>query len=55
MIDREYSFGLYRALAAALPWLTDEPLAGVHPIRGLTACAAGLIVGGRTRLTVRHA
>jgi CRISPR-associated protein Cas6 len=53
MIDREYSYALHRALARALPWLTDEPLAGVHPIKGLTACAGGLIIGGRTRLVLR--
>jgi CRISPR-associated protein Cas6 len=53
MIDREYSYALYRALARALPWLIDEPLAGVHPIKGLTACAGGLLIGGRTRLVLR--
>jgi len=53
MIDREYSYGLYRALAAALPWLIDEPRTGVHPIKGLTACAGGLLIGGRTRLVLR--
>jgi CRISPR-associated protein Cas6 len=52
-IGRDYAGGLYRALAAALPWLDDEPLAGVHPMRGLTPCADGLIVGGRTRLLLR--
>jgi CRISPR-associated protein Cas6 len=36
-----------------LPWLEDEPLAGVHPIRGLTPCADGMIVGGRTRIVLR--
>ncbi len=49
----DYADGLYRALAAALPWLDDEPLAGVHPIRGLTPCADGLMLGGRTRLLLR--
>ncbi len=52
-IDRDYSYGLFQALAAALPWLAEEPLAGVHPIRGLTACADRLLVGGRTRLVLR--
>lgn len=52
-IERDYAYGLYLALTAALPWLADEPLAGVHPIRGLTACAGGLLVGGRTRLVLR--
>lgn len=53
VIERDYPVGLYRALAALLPWLEDEPLAGVHPIRGLTPCPGGLMVGGRTRLTLR--
>ncbi len=52
-IARDYADGLYHALAAALPWLDDEPLAGVHPIRGLTPCADGLMLGGRTRLLLR--
>jgi CRISPR-associated protein Cas6 len=53
LVGRDYAGGLYRALAAALPWLNDEPLAGVHPIRGLTPCADGLLIGGRTRLMLR--
>jgi CRISPR-associated protein Cas6 len=52
-LARDYAGGLYRALAAALPWLNDEPLAGVHPMRGLTPCADGLLIGGRTRLLLR--
>ncbi|MEW5880747.1 MAG: type I-MYXAN CRISPR-associated protein Cas6/Cmx6 [Pseudomonadota bacterium] len=52
-IGRDYADGLCRALTAALPWLDDEPLAGVHPMRGLTPCLDGLLVGGRTRLTLR--
>lgn len=53
VIERDYPAGLYRALAALLPWLEDEPLAGVHPMRGLTPCPDGLMVGGRTRITLR--
>lgn len=52
-VERDYPSGLYRALAAALPWLADEPHAGVHPMRGLTPCADGLMVGGRTRIVLR--
>lgn len=52
-IAPDYGDALYRALAAALPWIDEEPLAGVHPIRGLTACAGRLLVGGRTRLVLR--
>lgn len=53
VIERDYPVGLYRALAGRLPWLDDEPLAGVHPMRGLTPCPGGLLVGGRTRITLR--
>jgi CRISPR-associated protein Cas6 len=53
VLDRGYPFRLLRALQAALPWLADEPLAGVHPLRGLTPCADGYLVGGRTRLVLR--
>lgn len=53
VIDRDYPAGLYRALVALLPWLEEEPLAGVHPIRGLTPCPDGMLVGGRTRIVLR--
>ena len=54
MIDREYPYGLYRALAASLPWLDDEPSAGIHPMRGLTPCLGGrMMIGGRTRIVLR--
>jgi CRISPR-associated protein Cas6 len=53
IVERDYPAGLYRALAALLPWLDEEPLAGVHPMRGLTPCAGGLLVGGRTRIILR--
>jgi CRISPR-associated protein Cas6 len=52
-IDTDYPSGLYRALAAALPWLEDETQAGIHPMRGLTPCAGRLMVGGRTRVVLR--
>jgi CRISPR-associated protein Cas6 len=52
-IDRDYSAGLYEALRALAPWLDDEPLAGVHPLRGLTPAAGSLLLGGRARLMLR--
>jgi len=52
-VDRDYPQGLYEALRAAAPWLDDEPLAGVHPMRGLTPSAGALLIGGRTRLVLR--
>jgi len=52
-VDRDYPQGLYEALRAAAPWLDEEPLAGVHPIRGLTPSTGALLIGGRTRLVLR--
>jgi CRISPR-associated protein Cas6 len=52
-LDRDYPAGLHQALRAAAPWLDEEPLAGVHPISGLTPCAEALLIGGRTRLVLR--
>ncbi len=53
MLECDYASGLYRALVTALPWLDDEPMAGVHAVRGLTPCAGGLLIGGRTRMVLR--
>jgi CRISPR-associated protein Cas6 len=53
VIERDYPVALYRALARRLPWLDDELLAGVHPLRGLTPCPDGMLIGGRTRLVLR--
>jgi CRISPR-associated protein Cas6 len=52
-IDRAYPYALARELTSALPWLAEEPLAGVHPIRGLTASGQQYVVGGRARLALR--
>ncbi|MGE5336633.1 MAG: type I-MYXAN CRISPR-associated protein Cas6/Cmx6 [Gemmatimonadota bacterium] len=53
VIDRDYPFALCAALLDVLPWLGSEPHAGVHPLRGATACSEGLLLGGRTRLVLR--
>jgi len=53
VIERDYPAQLYRALTLLLPWLEDEPLAGVHPMRGLTPCPDGMLVGGRTSIVLR--
>jgi len=52
-VDRDYPVGLYEALRALAPWLDEEPLAGVHPLRGLTPAAGSLLLGGRVRLMLR--
>ncbi|MCX8005660.1 MAG: type I-MYXAN CRISPR-associated protein Cas6/Cmx6 [Burkholderiaceae bacterium] len=52
-IAREYADALTEQLCAALPWLGDEAEAGVHPLRGTTACGEELLLGGRASLTLR--
>ena len=52
-VERDYPAGLYQALRAVAPWLDEEPLAGVHPLRGLTPAVGSLLLGGRSRLLLR--
>jgi CRISPR-associated protein Cas6 len=51
-LPRDYHALLWAALLERLPWLADEPGAGVHPIRGATT-DAGLLLSRRARLTLR--
>lgn len=52
-LAQDHSAALYEALRALAPWLDEEPLAGVHPLRGVTLSAGELLLGGRARLTLR--
>jgi CRISPR-associated protein Cas6 len=52
-VERDYPVGLYEALRQLAPWLDEEPMAGVHPMRGLTPAAGQWLIGGRTRLLLR--
>jgi len=52
-IPADHGRTLYRLLAERLPWLEDEPHAGVHPIRGARIGGDVLHVGGRGRLMLR--
>jgi len=52
-IEREYAAALHETVAAALPWLEQEPAAGIHPLRGATVVDGLLCVGARTRLILR--
>jgi CRISPR-associated protein Cas6 len=52
-IERDYADALHAQLLAALPWLDEEPRAGVHPLRGVTPADGRLLLGARTRLTLR--
>jgi CRISPR-associated protein Cas6 len=53
----DYALPLWHALRANLPWLVDEPTAGVHPLAGVSAGESGsgtvLHLGRRTRLILR--
>ena len=52
-IPADHAWALYRALAARLDWLDEEPAAGVHPIPG-TQSAGGIVhLGRRARLLMR--
>lgn len=52
-VGQDYADALHEALRQLAPWLDDEPLAAVHPLRGLTPAAESLLLGGRARLVLR--
>ncbi len=49
----DYADRLWRAIEARIPWLADEPLAGVHPLAGVSAGDHELYLTRRARLTLR--
>jgi CRISPR-associated protein Cas6 len=49
----DYADRLWRAIEARLPWLADEPLAGVHPLAGVSAGNHELYLTRRAHLTLR--
>lgn len=51
-LPRDHATALWAALTEQLPWLADEPLAGVHAIRG-AATETGLLLSRRARLALR--
>ncbi len=52
-IAQDYAFMLARNVTRILPWWPAEPNAGVHPLKGLSACGRAWLIGGRTHLTLR--
>lgn len=52
VLPRDHAHLLAVALCRALPWLGQEPGAGLHPVRLAPGAANGLI-SGRSRLTLR--
>ena len=51
-LPRDHANALWAALAAQLPWLADEPQAGVHAVRGAPT-ERGLLLSRRARLALR--
>lgn len=49
----DHAEALCAALRAALPWLDEEPRAGILPLSGLGRGDGGHFVGRRSRLTLR--
>ena len=50
-LPHDHAEALARAVAVWLPWLADEPSAGIHPLR--TAPTIGKFPGGVSLDTVR--
>lgn len=49
----DYADLLWRAVQGRLPWLADEPGAGIHPLAGVSAGDAEIYLTRRARLTLR--
>jgi len=52
-IDCDYANALWQGVRGVLRWLSDEPLAGIHPIKGVTKSGEHLVVARRAQLALR--
>lgn len=52
-LPRGYELPLYLELIRRAPWLADDPLVGVHPVRGPRTAEGGLLLGARGKLVIR--
>ncbi len=52
-VPLDYADVLWGALRAALPWLENEPLAGVHPLHGISPGAGEWYLSRRSQLVLR--
>jgi CRISPR-associated protein Cas6 len=52
-VDLDYADRLWRELNARLDWLAGEPLAGVHPLAGVSRGDSELYLTRRARLVLR--
>lgn len=44
---------LWQAIEKLVPWIAQEPLAGIHPVRGVRCADGSLLVSKRTKLVIR--
>lgn len=49
----DYADALWQSIRAVLPWLEEEPLAGVHPLYGLSPGTDGWYLSRRSHLNLR--
>jgi CRISPR-associated protein Cas6 len=52
-VPLDYADALWEAIGAALPWLETDPLAGIHPLYGLSPGEGEWYISRRTRLILR--
>lgn len=48
-----FELPLFREVARIVPWIADEPAAGIHPLRGNRAADGSLLVARRAKLVIR--
>lgn len=49
----DYADALWQSIRAVLPWLDDEPLAGIHPLYGLSPGTDAWYLSRRSHLNLR--
>lgn len=49
----DYAYALRNEVARVLPWMEDEPLAGIHPLRGARTDYGLLLLPRRAKLVLR--
>lgn len=54
-VPEDYADALWRAVRGVLPWLEADPLAGIHPLAGLSPGTDAWYLSRRSRLTLRVA
>jgi CRISPR-associated protein Cas6 len=52
-LPRDHAQALQQALQQALPWLTGEPQAGIHPVKLVAGGESQALLSQRTRLLLR--